>query len=71
MAVQIDPNSIYTMDEVMEMFKVSQPTLTKWVRDYGLKGQTAAEGISGNRFFVGSNLLECFGKQSANETVNV
>ena len=70
MAVQIDPNSIYTMDEVMEMFKVSQPTLTKWVREYGLKGQTAAGGIRGYRFFVGSNLLDFFGKQSANEPVN-
>ena len=47
MAVQIDPNSIYTMDEVMEMFKVSQPTLSKWVREYGRKGQTAAGGLRG------------------------
>ena len=33
MAVQIEPNTIYSMDEVCEMFKVSQPTLTKWVRE--------------------------------------
>ena len=47
MAVQIEPNTIYSMDEVCEMFKVSQPTLTKWVREYGLIGQTAAGGVRG------------------------
>lgn len=71
MAVQIEPNTIYSMDEVCAMFKVSQPTLTKWVREYGLIGQTAAGGVRGYRFFVGQNLLEFFGKQSDNETVHV
>ncbi len=71
MAIQIEPNTIYTMEEVCEMFKVSQPTLTKWVREHGLKGQTAAGGIRGYRFFVGENLLEFFGKQPAHETANV
>ena len=54
----IEPNGIYNRQEVQEIFGISQPTLTTWIREKGLRGRTTNGRRQGTRFFVGADLLD-------------
>ena len=61
----IEPNGIYTFTEVQEIFGISQPTLSTWIRQKGLVGRTFSGRGQGTRFFVGADILDFVSKGAA------
>jgi len=67
----IEPNGIYNRHEVQEIFGISQPTLSTWIREKGLVGRTFSGRRQGTRFFVGADLLDFVSKGGSSGTSDI